>query len=633
MPFTPTTFDLVAPYTCQRPEIWGALVNAARWRLVRAIIGFDSRSTPGASGQVFIPYLNQLADEAFGGFGESVLSRAGSYGIGGSGASPGGDNGDFCMDATDNGGSVPTQITAAQTPWALAPRTYANTDYGALCLLDNNGTGLQQKPNPIVNFTGLDLSNLATDTIKAQVYGITAAGSQEITAWAMPSATNAFSYFGTKTATIAMTMGLASGTLAVLNQIVSLPYAAAKPIMQVELGVNTVGTATVLGARFRSTAAAPNGMSFQPIAAGGKAFADFTAAVPAWSFILQGIGPYDFAVLYSGINDAGTGISPSQLVTNMQAAIAALRLSLNSPNLPVLLLGDTAVSTADFASGSAFQASFDQYESARAYVAANDALVLHLNLRRATEEMGWTELTYANYTVDGVTHPNPESAQWIARYLFGKLMQVAQVAGTVSAYLVQPTGTGALASTINVKDSASAAPIVGATVRISGAQTATATTDASGNAAVSLNAGTISVGITAAGYSASNPTAHTVAASGSNGNWDGGGSPTLSLTLAAAVIAAATAPNQTTAYLTTRDGQGNASAAKTLTFALVDADAITDSHDQTAFTATSDSTGLLQVPLRQGTKYQARMSGGSWVAFTTGTAATYALPEVLGTYA
>ena len=84
--------------------------------------------------------------------------------------------------------------------------------------------------------------------------------------------------------------------------------------------------------------------------------------------------------------------------------------------------------------------------------------------------------------------------------------------------------------------------------------------------------------------------------------------------------------------MTTRDGQGNAQPNVTLTFQLIDPQRTTDSYDQTSFTATSDSSALLQVPLLQSTQYQARVGGGAWVTFTTGTNSTFALPEVLGAY-
>jgi hypothetical protein len=107
-------------------------------------------------------------------------------------------------------------------------------------------------------------------------------------------------------------------------------------------------------------------------------------------------------------------------------------------------------------------------------------------------------------------------------------------------------------------------------------------------------------------------------------------SATFTLVGTAIVIPPPSDPSQTTAYLTTRDGQGNAQPNTTLTFQLIDPDAATDSYNQANFSATSDSSALLQVALLQATKYQARVGSGAWVAFTTGTGGTYALPEILG---
>ena len=67
-----------------------------------------------------------------------------------------------------------------------------------------------------------------------------------------------------------------------------------------------------------------------------------------------------------------------------------------------------------------------------------------------------------------------------------------------------------------------------------------------------------------------------------------------------------------------------------MTFQLIDPQAVTDSFNQSIFTATSNSSALLEVPLLQNTKYQARVGGGAWVPFTTGSAGAFALPEILG---
>jgi hypothetical protein len=108
---------------------------------------------------------------------------------------------------------------------------------------------------------------------------------------------------------------------------------------------------------------------------------------------------------------------------------------------------------------------------------------------------------------------------------------------------------------------------------------------------------------------------------------------TFTFTGTAVVIPPASSPAQTTAYLTTRNGQGNPLPSVPITFQLVDPMASTDTYDQGNFTATSDTHASLQVPLLKSTKYQARLPGGLWVVFTTGTNPTFALPEILGTVA
>lgn len=74
---------------------------------------------------------------------------------------------------------------------------------------------------------------------------------------------------------------------------------------------------------------------------------------------------------------------------------------------------------------------------------------------------------------------------------------------TTPALVNAPTtiGTGAFAVTVNVKDNGTSANIVGATLRVTGAQAAgPVTTDSSGNAVVRLNAGAVTVAVTATGY-------------------------------------------------------------------------------------------------------------------------------------
>lgn len=193
-------------------------------------------------------------------------------------------------------------------------------------------------------------------------------------------------------------------------------------------------------------------------------------------------------------------------------------------------------------------------------------------------------------------------------------------------------GTGTYSLTVNVKDSATSANIVGAQVRISGAQSAgPVTTDASGNAVVALNVGTVTLAITAAGYASYNPASQVVISTG-GGEWQSSGSATLGVTMVAVNVVPATQPGQTTAFLTTYDGQGATKSGVTISFVLNNPGASTDAYSQTAVTGTSDSNGLLQVALRRSTNYTATAPSGASVDFTTSNTSTFALPSLLGTY-
>ena len=177
---------------------------------------------------------------------------------------------------------------------------------------------------------------------------------------------------------------------------------------------------------------------------------------------------------------------------------------------------------------------------------------------------------------------------------------------------------GADSVTLNFKDTGgNPVPDVVFTVQGIGS----AVSDGAGVKTIGLPAGTFTISaLPSAGVMFSNTTI-SVSANAS-----------FTITGTASTIAPSSTAGQTTGYLTTRDGQGNLLPNVTLTFQLIDPQRTTDSYDQTAFTATSDSGALLQVPLLQTTQYQARVGGGPWVTFTTGTNSTFALPEVLGAY-
>jgi hypothetical protein len=91
-------------------------------------------------------------------------------------------------------------------------------------------------------------------------------------------------------------------------------------------------------------------------------------------------------------------------------------------------------------------------------------------------------------------------------------------------------------------------------------------------------------------------------------------------------------PGQTTAFLTCYDGNGNTKPGATLSFAVVNPSDPSNAYSQTPVTATSNSSGLVQVTLRRLTNYTATAPSGQPVDFTTSNTSTFALPSLLGQF-
>lgn len=195
---------------------------------------------------------------------------------------------------------------------------------------------------------------------------------------------------------------------------------------------------------------------------------------------------------------------------------------------------------------------------------------------------------------------------------------------SVDALNTDSAGTGARSVTVTVTDGTD--PIEGARVRLRLGVDASRvlTTNASGVAGpFGVNDGTWTVVIAKSGYSFE-PASLVV---------DGDETPEYEMT--AAVIAPAADPDQTTAYLTTLDTQGNPEADVVITFELVDPSPDGDGAGRAwaagLLNATSDDDGLLQVTLARSCLYRARRgTRGRWTdPFNTGTESTFELPEVL----
>lgn len=163
-------------------------------------------------------------------------------------------------------------------------------------------------------------------------------------------------------------------------------------------------------------------------------------------------------------------------------------------------------------------------------------------------------------------------------------------------------GTGAFAVIVSTG-------IVGATVRISGAQVALVVADGSGNAAFSLNAGTVTVSATAPGYTG---VTSTQVVNGS-GHWVSTGTATLAVTLTAVAIPSAPIANQTTLFCYLYNGDGSIAVGKTFQMKILKSGTTANIWNQTpVVSSVSDGTGLAYVSAEIASTVQIASNGFNW---------------------
>jgi hypothetical protein len=180
-----------------------------------------------------------------------------------------------------------------------------------------------------------------------------------------------------------------------------------------------------------------------------------------------------------------------------------------------------------------------------------------------------------------------------------------------------PSGGGAWLVTIHVTDGSQ--PVVGATVRLTdqNGASATATSDSEGDARLSVDTGSYTLTATADGYSYT-PTPQTV---------------TTTATIACVLTASGTVPpsasaETVSAYTYTRDGKGALVAGVVLTAKLLSGPAGTAAYDDEGVTGTSDVNGLVSVELLKGATYEVTVGNGKskTVEIPSGASDPYALP-------
>lgn len=193
------------------------------------------------------------------------------------------------------------------------------------------------------------------------------------------------------------------------------------------------------------------------------------------------------------------------------------------------------------------------------------------------------------------------------------------VHGTISADIadIVSGSIGAFSMTINVLDSISGDPVVGAEVTIVGASPLT--TDVSGNVVVGLNSGTYTIFLNGNGYLIPSPFTEVVNGSG---HWVATGTSTLDLTMVAVVI-----PAPQSGYVT---ATGYVIGNEALYYKLVvppDGDGF--AYTGATQTAVTGEGGLITLELLANSSYMFWLGRGQKVSLTTTSASPVAIPLTL----
>ena len=184
-------------------------------------------------------------------------------------------------------------------------------------------------------------------------------------------------------------------------------------------------------------------------------------------------------------------------------------------------------------------------------------------------------------------------------------------------------GSGSGAYLVNVEvTSDGTTPIVGASVGISGLQTAFNVSDVNGIAALCLDAGAVMLSATAPGYTF-NPVSEVIT---------GSGTIVITMTLVPAPTPSPD-PAKTNVYFTARRADLTKAVGVTFRFYLVNPMATVDAwstlQEQDAVT---DGNGLCQILLAVSTEWKIVGPDGTSKVFVSGSGTTFALPEFIGKF-
>jgi hypothetical protein len=338
-----------------------------------------------------------------------------------------------------------------------------------------------------------------------------------------------------------------------------------------------------------------------------------TIAGGAWDLVVDLVGFNDFRALGPSVAGVSSGTSRSLAIfTGTTRAFGGYYEAAGSPN------ENYAIAVRDGLGDS----------SARAEIYGGYLVSSGTNALDAYNNAGALILSGTQYD------QSKTSGAITVRYA-PELLAMAQSFNNAGQSTPLPTttaGTGGLQIVVNVKDSSSHANIVGASVVAGGAQVAAGTTDGSGNAALGLNAGTVTLTITAPGY-AGYLGQQTITVAG-----------TINLTLTAVSIPAPAGPNQTVVYIYTRDQSGAITGSVPVTFQIAASPAgeVGSAYNSATLAVTSNAlSGLASISLPIGTLFRYRVGAkGLWSdnsaalgrLLTVPAIGPYELPDVIGSY-
>ena len=354
------------------------LLAASQARPVRLLLLGDSQETcPGGWGAAYGPALNERLYERFGPVGITPLMTNLSCGGGNPPAQ-------WLMSGGFGGSPVPALAGGAAQ---LLPSTLARAFHGAatpfsgagwLTTLRGNGsatadTFLSEQPY----FQG-------AGEIGAEILVLSTTGGGGLRWQARPAAAAGAGYTAAATNSGAVPASAIQGAPGEVALLATGPLdSAGLPFMQLEVeGDSAVAETVVLGVRFLdlgSPVQSPRGLLVESFSEGGYTVQSHLNTHSEAGPMLRAIDP-DAIMIQLGANDfASAGATPDSFHAGLQQLIARVRLWMDDPCLPIILVGEASVPSLFFHDG------FSRSAGVAADLALSEPNVHFINLRRAME--------------------------------------------------------------------------------------------------------------------------------------------------------------------------------------------------------------------------------------------------------